>query len=116
MAKVRVMYWKEIPVQVKAEDETGGVSRPLNDRFQQAVDAISMLDGSSGGDEYLMGFEWGEYSEVPGSADEAASAEAERLNREIPKDFVARIRGLHQSGRRDPRPGAIDKWMDDDTV
>ena len=116
MAKVRVMYWKEIPVQVKAEDESGEASRPLDDRFQQGVDAISMLDGSSGGDEYLMGFEWGQYSEVEGSADEVADGEAERINREIPKDFVARVRDLHQSGRRDPRPGAIDTWRDDDTV
>ena len=112
MARVRVMYWKEIPVQVKAEDESGEVSRPLDDRFQQAVDAVSMFDGSSGSDEYLMGFEWGAYSEVEGSADEAATAEAERINNELPKDFVARIRDLHSSGERDPRPGAIDRWRE----
>ena len=57
MAKVRIMYWKEIPVQVQAEDESGAVSRPLDARFQQGVDAISMLDGSAGSDDYLMG--WG---------------------------------------------------------
>ena len=35
MAKVRVMYWKEVPAQVQAEDESSSVSRPLNDRFQK---------------------------------------------------------------------------------
>ena len=54
MAKVRVMYWKEIPVQVQAEDDTGQVSKPLHNRFQQGLDTISMFDGTSGSDDYLM--------------------------------------------------------------
>ena len=115
MVKVRVMYWKEIPVQVQAEDESGQVSRPLDPRFQQGVDAVSMYDGSSGSDEYLMSWEWGENTEVDGSAEAVADAVADRFNREYPKDFVARIRDLHNSGQRDPRPGAIDHWRDDDT-
>ena len=51
------MYWKEIPVQVQAEDESGRVSRQLDDRFQQGVDAVSMMDGSAGSDDYLMAWE-----------------------------------------------------------
>ena len=116
MAKVRVMYWKEIPVQVKAEDESGSVSRPLDDRFQQAIDALSMFDGSSGTDEYLNGFEWGEYLEMDGGVDEVAAAVAEGFNKGFPEDFVARIRDLHNSGRRDPRPAAIDHWQADETA
>ena len=54
------MYWKEIPVQVQALDDSGVVSRQLDDRFQEGVDAISMLDGSSGSDEYLDAWEWGD--------------------------------------------------------
>ena len=109
------MYWKEIPAQVQAEDETGQVSRPLDDRFQQGIDAISMFDGSGGTDDYLMAWEWGEYLEADGTAHEAAEAAAERINRGFPSDFVARVRALHQSGQRDPRPGAIDHWSDHGT-
>ena len=105
------MYWKEIPVQVQAMDESGVVSRQLDDRFQEGADAISMLDGSSGSDEYLDAWEWGEYAEVEGSAEEAATALADRLNSGFPQDFVARVRDLHRSGDRDPRPGAIDHWI-----
>ena len=46
VARVRVMYWKEIPVQVQAEDASGQASQPLEDRFQEGVDAVAMLDGS----------------------------------------------------------------------
>ena len=46
MAKVRVMYWKEIPVQVQATAGTEQVSKPLDERFQQGADAISMFDAA----------------------------------------------------------------------
>ena len=106
------MYWKEIPIQLyQAEDESGQVSKPLDDRFQQGVDAISMFDGSSGNDDYLMGWEWSQASDVGGTAEEAATATAERYNQGFPQDFVARIRDLQNSGQRDPRPGAVDHWM-----
>ena len=64
MAKVRVMYWKEIPIQVQAEDAKETISIELEPRFQQAADAISMLDGSAGSDEYLDGWNWGEYFDL----------------------------------------------------
>ena len=107
------MYWKEIPLQVQAEDESGQVSRPLDDRFQQGVDAISMFDGSAGGDDYLDGFEWGAYVEADGTAEEVAAAAADRFNTGFPEDFIARVRDLHRGGRREPSPGAIDGWLEE---
>ena len=110
MTKVRVMYWKEIPVQVQGEDESGQVSKQLDERFQQGVDAISMFDGSSGTDDYLMAWEWGAQVDADGTAEEVASALAAKLNERFPSDFVARIRDLHKAGERDPTPGAVDDW------
>ncbi len=112
MAKVRVMYWKEIPVQVQASDETGQVSQPLNKRFQQGVDLVATLDGSNNSEEYLEAWEWGEYTETEGSPQEAAVKIATRLNEEFPTDFVDKIRDLQRSGERDPRPGAVDHWIE----
>ncbi len=116
LARVRIMYWKEIPVQVQAVDESGTVSRQLDERFRQGVDAVSMFDGSSGSDDYLDAWEWGRYSDAEGSAADAADALAERLDRNFPPDFVARIRDLHRSGGRDPRPGAADHWTKKEAV
>ena len=53
--------------------------------------------------------------EAPPVATEAAEAAAERINRGFPNDFVARIRDLQQAGGRDPQPGAVDSWLDDDS-
>ena len=109
------MYWKEIPVQVQAQDADGDntVSKPLDGRFQQGVDAISMFDGSSGTDDYLDGWDWGEFQVVEGSPQEAAAQVAARYEQRFPPDFVARIRGLHRDGTRDPLPGAVDHWLDE---
>ena len=111
VTKVRVMYWKEIPVQVQAVDGSGQVSKPLEPRFQQGVDAIAMLDGSAGTDAYLMAWEWGEYFEEHGTAQEAAERVAQRINARFPRDFVARVRDLELGKKREPKPGAVDGWM-----
>ena len=110
---IRIMYWKEIPVQVKADDGGTPISEPLDKRFQQGIDAVAMFDGSVGTDEYWIGWEWKEIGDVPGSAKAAASAIADRINDRFPSDFVGRIRNLHLSGRRDPSPGAVDHWMEE---
>lgn len=110
LATVRMMYWKEIPVQVQAEDENGRVSKPLEARFQEAVDAVAMFDGSAGSDAYLEGWTTGEPRVIKGPAEVVANSLADEFNKNMPGDFVARIRDLQNSGQRDESPGAIDSW------
>ena len=114
MASVRIMYWKEIPVQVQAEDENGRASQPLDARFQEAVDAVAMFDGSAGSDAYLEGWTTGDPTVVEGTAREAANSVSSQFNQNMPSDFVARIRDLQNSGQRDESPGAIDSWAEVD--
>jgi hypothetical protein len=68
------MYWKHIPAQVKAWDDWGEVKRMLPDRFQAAIDAYAMKEGSTGMDAYLEAWRWGNTEERPGSALEIADA------------------------------------------
>ena len=109
MARVRVMYWKEIPVQVQAEDANNRVTRQLDERFQQAVDVIAMSDGSQGTDEYLEGWQFGPYLEHDASAADSAESVAGKLE-QIPENFVRRILELQKNGSRDVQPGSIDNW------
>ena len=99
-------------MQVQVQGDAGTVSRQLDSRFQQGVDAIAMLDGSQGTDAYLEAWEWGDFMELDGGAEDAAERIAARFNERFPRDFAARIRGLVESGRRDPRPGAVDHWCE----
>ena len=111
-SKISVLYWKEIPVQVKAENDETAVSLPLDHRFQEAADAVAMMDGSYGSDAYLDAWQWGDATESELDAETAAQQLAERINDGMPDDFVARIRDLHDAGDRVEEPGAIDHWIE----
>jgi hypothetical protein len=80
MARYQVMFWKHIPAHVKAWDEQGEVKRLLPDRFQAAIDAYAMKDGSTDMDAYLEGWRWSETEERPGSAEDVASAVVTELD------------------------------------
>ncbi|MBM40252.1 MAG: hypothetical protein CL765_08035 [Chloroflexi bacterium] len=112
--KVRIMYWKEIPVQVQATDDSETQSLQLEPRFQEAVDAVSMMEGSYGSDEYLDAWEWGEYTEIQGELSEVLKLVANRYNKGMPRDFVSKLRDLHRDGSRKTRPGSIDGWIKSD--
>ncbi len=111
-SKISILYWKEIPVQIKAENDQSSISVPLDHRFQEAADAIAMMDGSYGNDEYLDAWQWGQPTESDLDPNDAATQLAHQINKGMPEDFVARIRDLHNSGERDPEPGAIDHWVE----
>ncbi len=59
MVKIRVMYWKEIPIQIQAKDEDTTKNHQLSDKFQTIIDKVAMVDGSYGSDEYLDGWSYG---------------------------------------------------------
>ena len=112
--KVRIMYWKEIPVQVQATNDSETQSLQLEPRFQEAVDAVSMMEGSYGSDEYLDAWEWGEYVEIQGELNEVLKSVADQYNEGMPHDFVAKLRDLHNNGSRNITPGSIDGWIKSD--
>ena len=93
------MYWKEIPVQVQATKDSETQSLPLDSRFQEAVDAISMMEGSYGSDEYLDAW------------DDVLNSVVDRYNKGMPQNFVAKLRDLHTNGSRTPSAGSIDGWI-----
>lgn len=52
----QIIFWRDIPAQVKARSGRTRLAKPLGDRFQQAIDEAAMRSGMSGTDEYLQ--EW----------------------------------------------------------
>jgi len=75
MAEYQVLYWKDIPAQIKVfESGKRPISRVLPDRFQQEIDRVAMREGLHGSDAYLDQWHWSEKQERPGSAEEVATA------------------------------------------
>jgi hypothetical protein len=69
MAEFQVLYWKDIPAQVRAYEGRKRKSIQLPDRFQLAIDQRAMVEGLAGTDAYLEHWEWTEKQERSGSAD-----------------------------------------------
>ena len=80
MASYQVLYWHDIPSQVRARGEGGRVSKQLPQRFQDAIDQAAMAAGLIGSDEYTEAFRWSEAQEREGSAEEVATAVAAELD------------------------------------
>jgi hypothetical protein len=85
MARYQVMFWKHIPSQVKAWDEGGEAKRMLPDRFQVAIDAFAMKDGSTDMDAYLEGWAWGPVAERSGSPQDVLDAVAAEIDASYPR-------------------------------
>ena len=74
MARYKILYWQEVPSQVKAEDELDEVTLPLAPRFMERIDQLAGQRGLQGSDDYLAQWQWSEEVERPGSAEEVAEA------------------------------------------
>jgi len=74
MAIYKVLYWQEIPTQVKAEDDEDDVSVMLDGKFMQQVDILAARRGLQEADDYLAQWKWSEEEERDGSAREVAEA------------------------------------------
>lgn len=85
MTSYQIMYWHDIPVQVRAGGRKDRVSIELPQRFQVAVDAAAMAAAMTGTDAYLEGFKWSEPEERDGTPQEVADAVAAEIDAAHPE-------------------------------
>ena len=74
MATYKILYWQEIPSQIKAEDDSEDVTLQLDGRFMELIDKLAALRGLQSADDYLAQWRWSEEQEREGSAREVAEA------------------------------------------
>ena len=82
MATHQILYWKDVPAQVRVFEGKKRISRPMPDRFQTEIDRIAMKEGLAGSDEYLDQWQWTERRERRGDAGEVLSALLQELEAE----------------------------------
>jgi 5-methyltetrahydrofolate--homocysteine methyltransferase len=71
----KVLYWQEIPSQVRAEDDAGNtLSVELPSKFAQRIDAMAQKRGITGADAYTAEWKWGDEVERDGSARDVVAA------------------------------------------
>ena len=79
MTTYQVLYWHDIPVQVRAGGRRDRASSELPHRFQVAVDNAAMAASLTGTDAYLAGFEWSGAAEREGTPTEVVDIVVDEL-------------------------------------
>ncbi len=87
MAQYQVLFWRHIPLGVKATDLNGIVRENLPPRFQDAVDQLAKQDGRSSTSAYTSMFRWSRPQEREGTAPEVAQSVAAELAAQWPDEI-----------------------------
>jgi hypothetical protein len=82
MTQYQILYWHDIPLQVRSRDGRARASVSLPSRFQDAVDAAAMVAGLTGDDAYTDGLHWSDPQERTGAPDEVAAAVAAEIDQQ----------------------------------
>jgi Virulence factor len=85
VATYRILYWQEVPSQIKAEDAEDDVTLPLPDRFLALIDRLAMERGLAEADDYLAQWQWSDDEERDGPAREVAATVAAELEAQWPR-------------------------------
>jgi hypothetical protein len=72
MTKFRIIYWRDIPAQVKVRAGRTRISRPLARRFLVAIDEAAMRVGLTASDDYLAQWRNDDWQERAGDPDALA--------------------------------------------
>ena len=73
-AKYQVLYWQDIPSEIKVWDDFDEIKVPLSTRFAELIDASAQKQGLIQADSYMAHLRWGDVSERPGSPQDVAAA------------------------------------------
>jgi hypothetical protein len=84
MAFYKILYWQDIPSQVKAWDDFDEVSVELAPEFMLRIDSSAQKQGLTGSDDYLNQWRWSEEEEMEGDPAEIAEKVKKSLESRLP--------------------------------
>lgn len=83
-AKYQIIYWRDIPAQVKMKIGRQRLSRPLPARFMAAVDAAAMQAGLTDSDGYMAEWRLGDWQAISGEPEAFAESLVAQLEADYP--------------------------------
>jgi Virulence factor len=84
MPTIQIVYWRDIPAQVKVKSGRARASCQLSDRFQVAIDRAAMRAGLFNTDDYLNAWRTADLPERDGELEAVAEAVAAELEASYP--------------------------------
>jgi Virulence factor len=79
MALYQILFWQNIPSQVKAWDDADEIKLELAPRFMTRIDEAAQSQGLTSTDDYLAQWKWSDEQERDGTASEVADAVKKEL-------------------------------------
>ncbi|HKW29822.1 MAG TPA: virulence factor [Verrucomicrobiae bacterium] len=83
-SKYQILYWQDIPSQIKAWDGFNEIKAELPPRFAVRIDALAQSKGLTNADDFLSQWKWSDEMERNGTADEVVQAVKHELERKFP--------------------------------
>jgi 5-methyltetrahydrofolate--homocysteine methyltransferase len=83
-SKCQVLYWQDIPSQVKVWDDFDEVKLDMPSRFADRIDHEAQQLGLAKGDDYIAQLRWGDETERVGAPGEVAAALRKELEEKFP--------------------------------
>ena len=96
--KYQIVYWRDIPAQVKIREGRKRHGRPLSDRFEKAIDQAAMYAGLINSDDYLNEWRTTAWQEREGDPEATAEELATQLEEAYPQQ---RLRAMARNGGRE---------------
>jgi hypothetical protein len=93
----QIIYWRDIPAQVKAQAGRNRASRQLPERFERAIDRAAMHAGAINTDDYLAEWRKTEWQEREGEPEAVVEAIVAELDAAYPEE---KLRILSRNGGR----------------
>ena len=94
----QVIFWRDIPAQVKVRAAGRRMARNLTQRFEQAIDQAAMNAGVTGTDAYLAEWRTSSWSQRDGEPELVADAVVSEIESNYPPE---RLSGLIETGGRE---------------
>lgn len=86
VSRYQVVYWRDIPAQVKLRQGPARLSRQLPDRFQDSIDRAAMEAGLIGTDSYLAQWRTSDWEERDGDSKSVAKALVTEIDEAYPRE------------------------------
>jgi hypothetical protein len=99
MARLTIVYWRDIPAQVIVKAGRNNAKRQLSERFEKAIDRAAMRAQLRDTDSYLSEWRRAEPVDCGDDLEAEAEAAAQRLESEYDED---RLRALVSAGGLEP--------------
>lgn len=75
----QILFWRDIPAQVRSRDDDGRFSQPLTMRFQLAIDEAATRAGLTGTDDYLNEWHSSDWQNMDGDPESIAKSVAAEI-------------------------------------